>query len=146
VGGVRADVEKVLTGEMDGRCASSGGAAAVAAALIGSRKARKRAFTRVSIDNGISPDFTVIDVHAADRPGLLFTLADAIFHLGLTIHLAKITTRVQQVLDVFYVTDAEGAKIEDPERHREISDFIFERIRETETPQPATASSAAAAS
>jgi [protein-PII] uridylyltransferase len=142
---VRADVEKTLTGELD-VAARVAEARRRRAAMIGSRKARKRAFTRVSIDNGISPDFTVIDVHAADRPGLLFTVADAIFRLGLTTHLAKITTRVHQVLDVFYVTDADGAKIEDPERHREISDFIFERIRETESPQPATSTPAAAAS
>ena len=70
----------------------------------------------MSIDNETSPDYTVIDVHAADRPGLLFTIADCMYRLGLIIHLAKITTRVQQVLDVFYVTDGEGRKILDEER------------------------------
>ena len=47
--------------------------------------------------------------------GLLFTLAYALFQLGVEIHLAKITTNVDQVLDVFYVTDSKGAKITTPD-------------------------------
>ena len=39
---------------------------------------------------------------------------------GCEIHLAKITTMVDQVLDVFYVTDSEGRKIEDPARLEQI--------------------------
>ena len=48
--------------------------------------------------------------------GLLFTITSCLFHLGLTIHLAKITTMVDHVLDVFYVTDTAGQKIEDQAR------------------------------
>jgi [protein-PII] uridylyltransferase len=134
-GSVRADIEKALNGELD-VTAHVAAARSRRGSSISMRKARKRAFTRVSIDNDVSPEHTVIDVHAADRPGLLFTVADCIFRLGLTIHLAKITTRVQQVLDVFYVTDARGAKIEDPHRHQEISSLIFESIREADAQEP----------
>ncbi len=72
--------------------------------------------TRVEIDNRVSTDFTVLDVYAGDRVGLLFTITNCLYHLWLSIHLAKITTMVNHVLDVFYVTDSEGRKIEDPER------------------------------
>src|SRR5206468_2452254 len=64
----------------------------------------------------VSREYTVLDVYTGDRVGLLFTITNTLYHLWLEIHLAKITTMVDQVLDVFYVTDHEGRKIEDPAR------------------------------
>ncbi len=61
-------------------------------------------------------DYTVLDVITSDRVGVLFAITYALHRLGLVIHLAKITTQVHQVFDVFYVTDASGAKVTDPER------------------------------
>ncbi len=78
-------------------------------------KHKTRIPTEVTIDNTDSPRYTVIDITAPDRMGLLFTITYALFQLGLEIHLAKITTNVDQVLDVFYVTDHRGAKVADPE-------------------------------
>jgi [protein-PII] uridylyltransferase len=70
--------------------------------------------TSVEIDNRVSEHFTVIEVHTRDRVGVLFAITNAIYHLGLSIHLAKISTTVDRVMDVFYVTDVRGHKIEDP--------------------------------
>jgi [protein-PII] uridylyltransferase len=139
---VREDIQKALTGEIDvaERVAE---ARRRRASTLSVRKARKRAVTRVAIDNNVSPEYTVIDVYAADRPGLLFTVANSIYKLGLIIHLAKITTRVQQVLDVFYVTDAHGAKIQD--RHEEISALILESILDADAQEPSLFGSAAKA-
>jgi [protein-PII] uridylyltransferase len=78
-------------------------------------KHKARIPTEVTVDNTDSPRYTVIDITAPDRMGLLFTITYALFQLGLEIHLAKITTNVDQVLDVFYVTDHSGAKVLDPE-------------------------------
>src|SRR5207244_2467304 len=72
--------------------------------------------TRVDIDNTVSREHTVLDVFTADRVGLLFRITNCLYHLWLEIHLAKITTMVDQVLDVFYVTDHQGRKIEDAAR------------------------------
>ena len=47
--------------------------------------------------------------------GFLFTVTYTLFTLGLEIHLAKINTNVDHVLDVFYVTERNGAKVADPE-------------------------------
>ena len=66
----------------------------------------------------------MLDVYAGDRVGLLFTITNGLYHRGLSIHLAKITTMVDQVLDVFYVTDHEGRKIEDPGRLAAIRDEL----------------------
>ena len=69
--------------------------------------------TKVLIDNETSDGFTIIDVFADDRLGLLYVMTRAIFDLGLSIHAARISTMLDQVCDVFYVTDRSGHKLED---------------------------------
>lgn len=49
-----------------------------------------------------------------DRQGLLFIIAKAIFELGLSVCKAKVATQLDQIVDVFYVTDRSGRKIMDP--------------------------------
>ena len=67
--------------------------------------------TEVLIDNDVSDSYTVIDVFADDKPGLLFLLAKTLVQLDLSIHMARIATRLDQVVDVFYVTDTHQQKI-----------------------------------
>ncbi len=74
---------------------------------------KAREATEVRIDNETSDGFTIIDVFADDRQGLLYVITNAIFQLGLSIHAARISTRLDQVADVFYVTDPHGKKLED---------------------------------
>lgn len=73
-----------------------------------------RVATEVTVDNDSSPYYSLIDITAPDRMGFLFSVTYALFQLDLQIHLAKITTNVDQVLDVFYVTDRDGRKVADP--------------------------------
>jgi [protein-PII] uridylyltransferase len=74
---------------------------------------KKRDATEVRIDNETSDGFTIVDVFADDRQGLLYVMTNAIFQLGLSIHAARISTRLDQVADVFYVTDQRGKKLDD---------------------------------
>jgi [protein-PII] uridylyltransferase len=74
---------------------------------------KAREATEVRIDNETSDGFTIIDVFADDRQGLLYVITNAIFQLGLSVHAARISTRLDQVADVFYVTDQRSKKIED---------------------------------
>lgn len=67
--------------------------------------------TRIRIDNDTSTDRTIIDVFAKDRRGLLYFIAKSIGELNLSIDLAKIATHFDQVVDVFYVTERDGAKL-----------------------------------
>jgi [protein-PII] uridylyltransferase len=83
------------------------------------RTGRKRAAT-VGIDNEVSETCTVIDVEASDRVGLLYTITRCLFRLGLSVHLAKINTMAERVLDVLYVAEADGRKVASPERLRQI--------------------------
>jgi [protein-PII] uridylyltransferase len=71
---------------------------------------------RVTLDNDSSGRCNLVCVFAHDRPGLLYTISRAIFRLNLSIDLAKIATHLDQVLDVFYVTDRAGQKIVDEGR------------------------------
>ena len=69
--------------------------------------------TQVRVDNISSDRYTVIEFFAADRLGLLYTITQALFELGLSIAVAKIGTYLDQVVDVFYVTDQAGRKVID---------------------------------
>jgi [protein-PII] uridylyltransferase len=86
--------------------------------------------TRVQIDNSTSDRFTIIDVFASDRLGLLFAITRTLFETGLSVSVAKIGTYLDQVVDVFYVTDASGKKIHDEARLQEIRDRLLAAINE----------------
>ncbi|MEI6419540.1 MAG: hypothetical protein WCO82_10755, partial [Sphingomonadales bacterium] len=60
--------------------------------------------------------YTVVEVNAADRPALLFSLTNGLFQSRVTIHSAHIATYGERATDTFYLTDLTGAKIEDPVR------------------------------
>jgi [protein-PII] uridylyltransferase len=70
----------------------------------------------VRIDNNASAEATVVEVFTIDRSGLLYRLARRLHDLELTIWHAKIGTYIDQVVDVFYVTNRGGGKITDEGR------------------------------
>jgi [protein-PII] uridylyltransferase len=80
------------------------------------RKRAPNVATVVQIDNEASDGFTIIEVFTEDRIGVLFTITHGLHLLGLSIHVAKISTNVDQVADVFYVTDENGGKVTEPGR------------------------------
>jgi [protein-PII] uridylyltransferase len=67
----------------------------------------------VRIDRGASESFTVVEVGAPDRLGLLFDLARAFADLRLDVHVAKVATYGPRVVDAFYVTDEAGQRLDD---------------------------------
>lgn len=87
---------------------------------------------RVEIDNQSSKRCTIIDVIAHDRIGLLYIVSRAISRMGLSVVMAKISTHLDQVVDVFYVIDEHGQKIEDDERLQEISKQLQDTLHEFE--------------
>ncbi len=74
----------------------------------------------VQISNGLSKKFTVIEVSGLDRAGLLYGLTRALADLNLSIGSAHVGTYGEKAIDVFYVTDLTGAKVEDPTRQKRI--------------------------
>ena len=67
---------------------------------------------QIFLNNQASPNFTVLEVKAYDRPGLLYEITTVCAEQGYYIHLAMITTEAYRVVDVFYLTDLEFNKLE----------------------------------
>ncbi len=71
---------------------------------------------KVTVANDVSDFFTLFEVQAADRLGLLFDLARAFSANALDVHVAQVATYGPRVVDVFYATEGTGGRIEDPVR------------------------------
>ena len=93
---------------------------------FGKRVSRKP--HRVRVDNTSSSFFTIIEVFTYDSPGLLFNISDALFNCGLNIWVAKIATKADQVVDVFYVWDLNGQKIDEPDQVAAIKTAVMDRL------------------
>ena len=88
---------------------------------------RTQVFTvapRVLVDNKASASHTVVEVNGRDRPGLLFELTRALTGLNLQVSSAKISTYGEKVVDVFYVKNLFGHKIEHPAKLAEIRKIL----------------------
>jgi len=66
---------------------------------------------QVILDNDGSPNYTILEVKAYDRPGLLYDVTSTCSEQGYYLHLAMITTEAYRVVDVFYLTDLEFNKL-----------------------------------
>jgi [protein-PII] uridylyltransferase len=87
---------------------------------------------QVMIDNALSEDFSVVEVSALDRPGLLFDLTRALSDLNLDIASAHIATFGERAVDVFYVRDLVGHKIVNPARAAAIKRRLMQAVGEEE--------------
>jgi [protein-PII] uridylyltransferase len=67
---------------------------------------------RVFVDNTASSTHSVIEINGRDRIGLLFDVTSALTEIGLSISTAKIMTWGERVVDVFYVKDVFGHKVD----------------------------------
>ena len=60
--------------------------------------------------------------------GLLYVITRALFEVQVSVSIAKIGTYVDQVVDVFYVTDRAGQKITNERRIEEIKVKLLDAI------------------
>jgi [protein-PII] uridylyltransferase len=85
--------------------------------------------TELKIDNGVSRDFTVVEVITEDRPGVLYVIARTLFAEGLDIHRSKISTEANRAIDVFYVRDeATAQKIVDADRMVDLRKALLDSL------------------
>ncbi len=71
-----------------------------------------------------------MDIFTYDRVGLLYDITKTISSLGYEIYLSKISTKADQVADVFYIFEPPSKKIDDAEKVEELRDAIYEAIEE----------------
>ena len=83
---------------------------------------------RVIIDNTASKMCSVIEVNGHDRPGFLADVTKAMTGLGLQIFSAHISTYGERVVDVFYVKDIFGMRVEHETKIRQIREALGEAI------------------
>ncbi len=96
-----------------------------------SARRRERPFeapTRVTFDNDASDIYTVIEVDARDRFGLLYDLTRALANCNINIFSAVIATYGEQAVDVFYVKDIFGLKIRSPAKQQAIARRLREAV------------------
>ena len=77
----------------------------------------------------------VMTIIGLDRPGLLYELTSTISRLGLNIASAHVATFGERVVDVFYVTDLLGAKIDAPQRQAAIKRALIQLLLPVQEPR-----------
>ena len=80
---------------------------------------------RVVIDNRASNTYTVLEVNGRDRPGLLHDVTSAISEQGLQIASAHVTTYGVRAVDVFYVKDVFGLKVDNERKLPGLRDALL---------------------
>ncbi len=94
---------------------------------------------RVVVDNRASNRHTVIEVNGRDRPGLLHDVTSAISDEGLQIASAHVTTYGVRAVDVFYVKDVFGMKVENERKLTQLRSALLDALTPaSEEPPPQT--------
>jgi [protein-PII] uridylyltransferase len=114
---------------------------AVRLAALPSRTGVFKVPPAVIIDNKASRTHTVIEVNGRDRLGFLHDVTSTLTALGLQISSAHISTYGERVVDVFYVKDVFGLKVDDRSKLRRIESRLLRAV----TAPPRQASKKAAA-
>jgi [protein-PII] uridylyltransferase len=89
---------------------------------------------RVVVDNFASNTHTLIEVNGRDRPGLLHDVTAAISEQGLQIASAHITTYGVRAVDVFYVKDVFGLKVENERKLGPLRAALLEALTPPDAP------------
>jgi [protein-PII] uridylyltransferase len=82
----------------------------------------------LKFENQVSDKYTVVEVDAQDRVGLLYKITQVFGEQELDIHTALINTVADRATDAFYVVDGRGQKIVNFEILEGIRQRLVERL------------------
>lgn len=82
----------------------------------------------IIVDNTSSDFFTIVEIHTHDYPGLLYHITSTLVAWKLDTWVAKISTKADQVVDVFYVRDFDGQKVIDPVQVSSLREAIKDTV------------------
>lgn len=85
---------------------------------------------RIDVEFESHPRYTIIDVYAPDMLGFLYRITGTISMLGLNISFAKIATRIDGIVDSFYVLDLTGRKVDDDAQRSYVRSEILKVIND----------------
>ena len=123
---------------LSGRLGLDGAIRDTSGALIGRRMRAIHVPPRVVIDNRASNTHTVLEVNGRDRPGLLHDVTAAISEQGLQIASAHVTTYGVRAVDVFYVKDVFGLKVENERKLATLRQALLAALQPQEEQAPVT--------
>jgi [protein-PII] uridylyltransferase len=104
---------------------------------FGKRMRAIHAPPRVVVDNHASNTHTILEVNGRDRPGLLHDVTAAISDEGLQIASAHITTYGVRAVDVFYVKDVFGLKVENERKLAGLREALLKALASPDEIPPA---------
>ncbi len=81
--------------------------------------------TKVVFDNETVERYTILSFFAYDEVGLLYRIAATLAKMNVVLHFAKIDTHLDQVADVFYVSEPDGSKFTNSKRRAEIRNELL---------------------
>ena len=91
------------------------------------RKVIPRVPTEIKMNNQDSHFFTIIEISGQDRLGILFEITQALTDHGRDIHFARISTLGNRIVDVFYIQDEWGEKL-DQDRIDRLKQTLLNRM------------------
>jgi [protein-PII] uridylyltransferase len=92
------------------------------------QKVVPRVSTEVKINNEDSDFYTIVEIMGEDRLGILYEITQALTDHGCDIHFARISTLGNRIVDVFYVQDTWGEKIEETQKVEQLKQTLLRRL------------------
>ena len=87
-------------------------------------------FTCLFKVNKTSDVYTILDIKCKNAPGVLYKITKVITSLGLQINTANVSTYGDRVVDIFYLKNAFGSKVDDDITIEKVKSSILQELKQ----------------